>query len=67
MWGRMLSCGRLAIGLAGFVPGSKPITNRLQVANLPQCAQHGQNLVGWKEPTGTDDGNRSEPQGVAAR
>jgi len=34
-WGRMSSCGRLAIGLAGFVPGSKPITNRLQVANLP--------------------------------
>jgi hypothetical protein len=35
LWGRMASCGRLAIGLAGFVPSDKPITNRLQVANLP--------------------------------
>jgi hypothetical protein len=34
----MPSCGRLAIGLAGFVPASKPITNRLQVANLPHGA-----------------------------
>jgi hypothetical protein len=32
MWGRMISCGRLAIGLARFVPSSKPITNRLQVS-----------------------------------
>ena len=28
-WGRMISCGRLAIGLARFVPSSKPITNHL--------------------------------------
>ena len=27
---------------------------------LAQCAQHGQNLVEWKEPTGAGDGNRSE-------
>ena|ERR1035441_4393700 len=31
-WGRMESCSRLAIGLARFVPSSKPITNRLQVS-----------------------------------
>ena len=35
MWGRMISCSRLAIGLARFVPRSKPITNRLQV-----CTKH---------------------------
>jgi hypothetical protein len=29
-WGGMPSCGRLSIGLARFVPKSKPITNRLQ-------------------------------------
>jgi len=43
MWGRMAGApsgsGRLAIGLAGFVPRSKPITNRLQVANLPHGAK----------------------------
>jgi len=38
VWGRMASRGRLAIGLAGFVPVSKPITNRLQVPNLPHGA-----------------------------
>jgi hypothetical protein len=44
MWGRMVPCGRLAIGLAGFVPSPKPITNRRQVANLPHgapvCTNH---------------------------
>ena len=39
-WGRMASCGRLAIGLARFVPSSKPITNRLQVTNLPHGTNH---------------------------
>jgi hypothetical protein len=32
MWGRMVSCGRLAIGLAGFAPRFKAITNRLAPA-----------------------------------
>jgi hypothetical protein len=31
------------------------------------CAQHGQNLVGRKEPIGADDGNRSETQGATVR
>jgi hypothetical protein len=30
-WGRMVSCSRLAIGLARFVSSSKPITNRLAI------------------------------------
>jgi hypothetical protein len=38
-WGRMVSGGRLAIGLSGFARGAKPITNRLQVANLPHADQ----------------------------
>jgi len=35
---RSSSLGRLPIGLTGFVPESKPITNRLQVANLSPWA-----------------------------
>ncbi len=35
MWGGLSVCGRLAIGLAGFAPQAKRITNPLQVDNLP--------------------------------
>lgn len=40
VWGRMISCGRLAIGLAGFVPTSKPITNRLDPEGAPANLPH---------------------------
>jgi hypothetical protein len=36
MWGRMVSCGRLVIGLVGFnALVGRRVTNPPQVANLP--------------------------------
>ncbi len=49
------------------LPAGHSVPVRLRIAIRGSCAQQGLNLVGWKEPTGTDGGNRREPQGVAAR
>jgi len=35
LWGRLIICGRLAIGLRGLALTTKRITNPLQVNNLP--------------------------------
>ena len=35
MWGRLATCGRLSIGVAGFALRDKPIDNRPQDIILP--------------------------------
>jgi len=36
LWGRMVSCGRVVLGLVGIcILVGRPIDNRPQVANLP--------------------------------
>ncbi len=35
LWGRLVTCGRLAIGLTIFLHSTRRITNPPQVTNLP--------------------------------
>jgi hypothetical protein len=39
MWGRLSTCGRLAIGLSICKPASRPINNRSQDTILPHIGE----------------------------
>jgi len=63
--------GQAFLPAAGLQPGVL-MSQRRRLKPAAGCAQHGQNLIGWKEPIGADDGNRSrtarqKPRGEAER